>query len=108
MLAIDKVNTNPSSSSLDSSHSVWKKIWKIQAPNKIWHFIWRVAKDSSPIKQNLKSQHILVDETCSLCDDHQETVQVFYGSCGSHDPTRLGLLYSFVFYYRLVFMATTE
>ena len=30
-------------------------------------------KNSLPIKQNLKSQHIPMDETCTLCDDHQET-----------------------------------
>ena len=68
MLAVDEANTNLSSFSSDSSQSVWKKIWKIQ------HFIWRAAKDSLPIKQNLKSQHIPMDETCTLCDDHQETL----------------------------------
>ena len=43
----------PSSSSLDNNGLVWKKIWKIRIPNKIRHLIWRVAKDSLPIKQNL-------------------------------------------------------
>lgn len=74
MLAADEANTNLSSSSSNSSQSFWKKIWKIQAPNKVRHFIWRAAKDSLPIKQNLKSQHILMDKTCTQCDDHQETL----------------------------------
>ena len=43
----------PSSTSLDNNGLVWKKIWKIRIPNKIRHLIWRVAKDSLPIKQNL-------------------------------------------------------
>ena len=68
MLAADEANTNLSSSSLDSSYSVWKENWKIR------HFIWRAAKDSLPIKQYLKSHHIPMDETCTLCDDHQETL----------------------------------
>lgn len=26
------------------------------------------------MKQNLRAQHISIDETCGLCDDHQETL----------------------------------
>ncbi|KAK4600121.1 hypothetical protein RGQ29_009977 [Quercus rubra] len=26
------------------------------------------------MKQNLRAQHILIDETCDLCGDHQETL----------------------------------
>nr|POE46432.1 hypothetical protein CFP56_41679 [Quercus suber] len=48
----------PSSSSQDNNGVVWKKIWKIQTPNKIWHFICRVAKDSLPTKQNLRARHL--------------------------------------------------
>ena len=40
----------PSSSSSDNNGLVWKKIWKIQTPNKIRHFIWCAAKDSLPTK----------------------------------------------------------
>jgi len=39
-----------SSSSSDNNGLVWKKIWKIQTPNMIRHFIWRAAKDSLPTK----------------------------------------------------------
>lgn len=74
LLATKEANTSPSSFSLASPQSVWKSIWKIQAPNEIRHFIWRAAKDSLPTKQNLKAQHISLDETCVLCDDHQETL----------------------------------
>ena len=45
----------PSSSSSGSNGLVWKKIWKMRVPNKIHHFIWRAAKDSLPMKKNLKA-----------------------------------------------------
>lgn len=48
MLVADEENTNLSSSSLDSSQSVWKKIWKIWAPNKICYFIWHQQKTPFP------------------------------------------------------------
>lgn len=51
----------------------WKRIWKIHAPQRIEHFIWRAANDSLPTKQNLVRRKIPVDETCSLCNDYQET-----------------------------------
>ena len=43
----------PSSSSPMSTHSIWKKNWKLKAPNKVCHFLWRATKDSLPTKQNL-------------------------------------------------------
>ena len=40
---------------------------------KVWKGIWRI-KDSLPTKENLHKRHILLDVTCSLCDDHQENI----------------------------------
>jgi len=57
-----------------ADQKVWKSIWRIQAPNKIHHFIWRVVKDSLPTKENLYKRHIPLDVTCSLCDEQQETL----------------------------------
>ena len=60
----------PSSSSLAHDHA----IWKMKVPNKIWHFIWRAAKDSLPIKVNLKARHVLVDDVCEGCGDYSESM----------------------------------
>lgn len=46
MLEVDASYKNPSSSSLDGDQRVWKGIWKIRTPNRIHHFVWRVARDS--------------------------------------------------------------
>ena len=68
MLATEVINGAPSSSNGEGS-KVWKSIWKIRAPPKIKHFMWRAAKDSLPSKQNIARRKIPIDETCSLCED---------------------------------------
>ena len=66
MLASEVLHSSPSSSG-GMAGNVWKRIWKIKTPQKIKHFIWRVAKDSLPTKKNLVLWQIPVDETCSFC-----------------------------------------
>ena len=73
MLFEGESRQEPGSSSSENSHQVWKSIWKIRTPNKIRHFIWCVARDSMPIKRNLKARHLPVEETCELCGDSQES-----------------------------------
>lgn len=64
----------PSSSSSGSNGLVWKKIWKMRVPNKIHHFIWRAAKDSMPMKKNLKARHLPIGEECDGCGEHTESI----------------------------------
>lgn len=39
---------NSSSGSADSRDDIWKRIWKMDCPNKVKHFIWRAAHNSHP------------------------------------------------------------
>lgn len=64
MLAKEKLSSELASSNLDSSTQVWKGVRRIRSSNKIKHFIWRA--------ENLCKRQILLDATCSLCEDHQE------------------------------------
>jgi hypothetical protein len=32
------------------ANGVWKKIWQVKCPNKIKHFLWRMAHNSHPIR----------------------------------------------------------
>ena len=74
-MLVDAENLSlPSTSSPTTAGLVWKKIWKVQVPNKIRHFIWCVAKDSLPTKQNLQAWHIPVGNVCDGCRDHMELV----------------------------------
>ena len=53
---------------------VWKKIWKIGAPNKIKHFLWRALSGALAVKKRLRSRGIQLDTTCSVCSNAAETV----------------------------------
>ena len=73
MLATEVINEEPSSSNGEDS-KVWRSIWKIRAPPKVRHFMWRAARDSLPSKQNLARRKIALDKTCLLCDEQQESI----------------------------------
>ncbi|KAK7823248.1 hypothetical protein CFP56_035709, partial [Quercus suber] len=81
---------------------VWKGVWKIQASNKVRHFIWRAVKDSLPTKENLKKEQIQLDVTCSLCDDSEEDTMHALWLC---DQARLVWKFeaSFVYLYQRKF-----
>ena len=49
LLATEVINGFPSSSG-GACSLLWTRIWKIHAPQKIKHFIWRAATDSLPTK----------------------------------------------------------
>jgi hypothetical protein len=40
------------------ANGVWKKIWQVKCPNKIKHFLWRMAHNSHPIRCNLVKRNI--------------------------------------------------
>ncbi|KAK7826168.1 hypothetical protein CFP56_032411 [Quercus suber] len=61
---------DPVESSLQVSmdeRGFWKKLWKIPAPGKIKHFLWRACTNSLATKENLVKRKILTDATCSRC-----------------------------------------
>lgn len=53
-----------------SSHtllSVWKAIWSMKIPHKIWIFAWRAYKNDLPCLYNLLKKKILVNSSCNFC-----------------------------------------
>lgn len=43
----------PSSSSLELGKGLWKGIWRLRAPQKVRHCLWRVVREALPTKINL-------------------------------------------------------
>ncbi|KXG27734.1 hypothetical protein SORBI_3005G035600 [Sorghum bicolor] len=41
------------SNSIGSEDPLWRKIWKLNFPSKMKHFIWRLAQNSHPLRSNL-------------------------------------------------------
>lgn len=50
-----------------------QKIWKLQVPSKIHHFLWKVLSSSLATGSNLKSRHILNEDQCQRCCQAEET-----------------------------------
>lgn len=48
----------------------WLAIWKIKAPLKIKHFLWRVLRGCLPSRTNLCSKGIQCPSNCDFCSTH--------------------------------------
>ena len=69
LLAAATSSDRASSSNQASQSGFWKRLWKMQVPNKIKHFVWRVCNNALPTKCNLKRRHIADSDVCELCND---------------------------------------
>ena len=56
------------------SHSpvCWKKLWKMNIPNKNKNFVWRSCREALPTKANLHRRKITVDAVCDRCKERME------------------------------------
>ncbi|XP_075657295.1 uncharacterized protein LOC142627336 [Castanea sativa] len=99
-MLMDEVSCQePSTSSPEESQQVWKGIWKIWTPNRIFQFIWRATRDSLPTKLSLKARHLPVRDICELCGDFQETTLHSLWLC-EHAQAVWKLDINFVPYYK--------
>lgn len=53
---------------------LWSSIWKIKAPPKIKHFIWRALSGALAVKERLQTRGIQVDATCLGCGHSSESI----------------------------------
>lgn len=50
---------------------LWKKIWSLNCPSKIKHFMWRSSKNILPAKNCLKNRKMAVKEDCVFCGERE-------------------------------------
>jgi ribonuclease HI len=50
----------------------WMKIWMMSVPNKIKHFIWRLAHNTTPFCINLRRKGMDISPLCPVCRAHHE------------------------------------
>ena len=50
----------------------WKKLWKLNVPNKIKNFAWHSCREALPTKANLCRRKITVDAICDRCKVRME------------------------------------
>ena len=82
-VALELTTTSYSSSSSNDSNlrRFWKRIWKIQVPYKVHHFVWRACHDILPTKYNLKRRQVLTEEVCAECNLGSKTTGHVFWSC---------------------------
>jgi ribonuclease HI len=61
----------------------WGRIWKIQAPPKAKHFLWRVCKECLPTRMRLRSRHVQCPLDCPLCFAEPEDDWHLFFNCES-------------------------
>jgi ribonuclease HI len=51
----------------------WKWIWKIQAPPKTKHLLWRIFKGCLPTRTRLVERHVQCPTSCPICELEEES-----------------------------------
>jgi hypothetical protein len=46
---------------------LWVKIWQLKVPNKVKMFIWRLARNSLPVRRNIIRCEVKLDTICPIC-----------------------------------------
>ncbi|XBI46999.1 hypothetical protein VPH35_111078 [Triticum aestivum] len=49
-----------------------KKLWALPLPNKVLHFLWRIATYSLPLRMKLKNRGMEIDSRCPVCLRYDE------------------------------------
>ncbi|PNY00873.1 ribonuclease H [Trifolium pratense] len=55
-----------------SNQMAWGLLWKIQAPPKSKHLIWRICKECLPTRTRLQSRYVSCPLECPLCSQEEE------------------------------------
>ncbi|KAL2926122.1 hypothetical protein RDABS01_001197 [Bienertia sinuspersici] len=57
-----------------SENKLWSKIWNLNGPPKLRHFLWQACKGSLPVMERLRHRHITMNAMCPICNEEEETI----------------------------------
>lgn len=81
-LAVTKLSKRgidlPSTSTKDT---MWKKMWHINTPPSVRHFLWRACSNVLPTKEGLVKRGMQIDPACALCGEGKETTSHIFLQC---------------------------
>ncbi|XP_023912636.1 uncharacterized protein LOC112024225 [Quercus suber] len=61
----------------------WKKLWKLKMPEKTKMFLWRLAVNTLPTRDNLSRRFQIVDTSCLFCKENIETPIHLFLNCNA-------------------------
>ena len=56
------------------SSSIWNRLWRLEVPSKVKHFMWRALTDVLPTTENLLKKYVEVPPACPLCHASSESI----------------------------------
>ncbi|CAO2837557.1 unnamed protein product [Amaranthus hypochondriacus] len=63
---------------MDNSSSVqrklWNKVWNVDGPPKLKHFMWRACKNTLPVNEVRYRRHMATSPLCTRCNVFEETI----------------------------------
>ncbi|KAK1371603.1 hypothetical protein POM88_037695 [Heracleum sosnowskyi] len=62
-----------------NAEHLWKRLWSLNVPPKLQHFIWRACKGSLSVKERLNNRHIITDSVCQVCGDEGVVIRDVHG-----------------------------
>jgi hypothetical protein len=74
-------NQNSPEASSSRDQLLCKAIWKVNVPNCIKNFLWRLAKAFLPTRGRLERKGITLDTTCPLCFNDCECNEHLFMHC---------------------------
>lgn len=102
LLCDEKARLQPGPS-IPHKSKLWKEIWRAPIPSKIRNFMWRLAKNILPTRENIHKKGITLDLQCPLCHRDEESAHHLFLKCdmfklslfsshlGSHIPMGVDL-----------------
>ena len=60
---------------------IWSKIWKIRGPERIKMFLWRVATNTLPTRENLMTRMDITEPWCVLYNQEVESASHLFFKC---------------------------
>jgi hypothetical protein len=71
-----------------SQNSDWLRLWKIRAPPKAKHLLWRICRDCLPTRARLQEKHVPCQLSCPICEQHEEDEWHAIFTCSSSVEAR--------------------
>ncbi|KAK9984589.1 hypothetical protein SO802_034114 [Lithocarpus litseifolius] len=75
-LVVNQLFSSNRASSLDASNlqCFWSKVWSMEVPHKIQHFVWKACHDALPTKNSLMRWKVIQEDLCDSCKEARETM----------------------------------
>ena len=61
--------------------NIWKRVWKLECPPRVHHFLWRFGLNSLPLRMNIEKKHVELDTRCAVCNAMFESGGHLFVAC---------------------------